>query len=165
MNVRVGRGRKENYTQMPLWFLPLDGAAVPPEADREASQHLQLQPRLENISSGFTEGLTPRQLLHSLTPLSVYSFSVPPLCDGNLSVLKGTFSDRCATFCVFMKNPLGELQEGLETMISGLVFPLFYSLFPLFCLCLSVCASSSSLLPVLMTDLSSFCVCCGETPV
>lgn len=45
---------------------PMGGAVDPQEADREESQHLQLQPSLENIPSGFRGGLTLRQLLHSL---------------------------------------------------------------------------------------------------
>lgn len=82
MNVRVGRRWK-----LQLWLPPPEGAVNPLEVDREESQHLQLQPRLENISSGFTEGLTPRQLLHSLALLLVFLFLfLPRVMENVLSV-------------------------------------------------------------------------------
>lgn len=59
-------------------FPPPESAADPLEVDREESHHLQLQPSLENIpTGGFRGGLTPRQLLHSLSTVVF-----PSLCDG-----------------------------------------------------------------------------------
>lgn len=158
MNVRVGRRWKENYTKLQLWLPPPEGAVNPLEVDREESQHLQLQPRLENISSGFTEGLT-----HSLYCWFSFfcSFLVwwKMFC---LSVLTGTFSDRCVPFgenCV--RRAPGTPWNDDQWFACSVVL-LSLSLPPSLSVCLCVFLLPSS---CLNDRLVLLCVCCGETPV